>query len=66
MPRKNEKELKYLQAGVKYHKIYYTKKAKTEEEGEKKEEKNDFKARSQFAFMSHTSLSNHSSKEGCQ
>ena len=35
MPRKHKRELEDLQAGVKYHKIYHTKKAKTEE-GEKK------------------------------
>ena len=32
--RKHKRELEDLQAGVKYHKIYYTKKAKTEDEGE--------------------------------
>ena len=34
MPRKCKKELEDLQAGVKYHEIYHTKKTKTEDEGE--------------------------------
>ena len=34
MPRKHKMELEDLQAGVKYHKIYRTKKAKTEDEEE--------------------------------
>ena len=60
---------------MKYHKIFHAKEAKTEDEGgmnlpakeseQKKEEKNDFKAHSQFAFMSHKSSSNHGSKEDC-
>ena len=32
--RKCKEELKDLWAGVKYHKIYHTRKAKTEDEGE--------------------------------
>ena len=34
MLRKHKREWENLPAGVKYHKIYYTKKAKTEDEGE--------------------------------
>ena len=34
IPGKRRKELEDLQAGVKYHKIYCTKNAKTEDEGE--------------------------------
>ena len=34
MPRKYKRELEDLQAGMKYNKIYHTKKAKTEYEGE--------------------------------
>ena len=34
MPRKCKRELEDLQAGVKYHEIYHTKKAKTDDEGE--------------------------------
>ena len=67
-------KLQDLPAGVKYHKIHLTKKAKTEDEGKKifpaksrtkKGEKNDFKACSQYAFMSHTSSLNNIYKEDC-
>ena len=34
MSRKHKRELEDLQAGVKYHKIHHTKKAKAEDEGE--------------------------------
>ena len=34
MPRKHKRELEDLHTGVKYHEIYHTKKAKTEDEGE--------------------------------
>ena len=34
MARKHKWEFEHLQAGVKYHEIYQTKKAKTEDEGE--------------------------------
>ena len=34
MPIKRKRELKDLEAGVKYHEMYHTKKAKTEDEGE--------------------------------
>ena len=48
--RKHKRELKDLQAGVKYHKIYHTKKTKTEDEEEmifpvkelEQKKKNDF------------------------
>ena len=39
MPRKHKRELEYLQPGVKYQKMYHTKKAKAEEAGEKKRKK---------------------------
>ena len=51
MSKKHKRELEDLQAGVKYHNMYHTKKAKTEDEGEtflptkesdQKRKKNDF------------------------
>ena len=64
MPKKCKRELKDLQADLKYHKIYHTKKAKTEDE-----EKTIFHAKEseqkRRIFMFQTSSLNHSSKDDC-
>ena len=49
MLKKHKRELEDLQAGVKYHKIYHTKKTKMEDEGEMILPAKEFIAHSQFA-----------------
>ena len=56
MPRKHERELEDLLAGLRDNSSH-------KRIGTKKEEKNDFKACSQFAFMFHKYSSNHSSQK---
>ena len=56
--RKPKKELEDLQAGEKYKKIYHSKKAKSDDEGETivpgkdEKRKNDFLTHFRFTFMS--------------
>ena len=69
--RKNKRQLEDLQAGVKHHTIYHTKKASLKlmarhfflEKSWSKKGKNDFLTHTRFAFMSHTSSLHLSSKE---